>query len=112
MNDLISRKALIAEYDRVHIGPPGVARKLMEDAPAVQQWISVKDRLPQGADGKSICENVIAYLNNGEVEAQVCPGWLNGDKWYLLVGDEDYHTVWGLDAVTHWQPMPQPPKGE
>ena len=35
MNDLISRKALIAEYDRVHIGPPGGARKLMEDAPSV-----------------------------------------------------------------------------
>lgn len=35
MNDLISRKALIAEYDRVHVGPPGGARKLMEDAPAV-----------------------------------------------------------------------------
>lgn len=33
--DLISRKALIAEYDRVHIGPPGGARKLMEDAPGV-----------------------------------------------------------------------------
>jgi hypothetical protein len=35
MNDLISRKALIAEYDRAHVGPPGGARKLMEDAPAV-----------------------------------------------------------------------------
>ena len=35
MDDLISRKALIAEYDRVHVGPPGGARKLMEDAPAV-----------------------------------------------------------------------------
>ena len=35
MHDLISRKALLAEYDRVHIGPPGGARKLMEDAPAV-----------------------------------------------------------------------------
>ena len=35
MNDLISRAALIAEYDRVHVGPPGGARKLMEDAPAV-----------------------------------------------------------------------------
>ena len=37
MNDLISRKALIAEYDRVHVGPPGGARKLMEDAPAVDE---------------------------------------------------------------------------
>ncbi len=34
--DLIDRKALIAEYDRVHIGPPGGARKLMEDAPSVE----------------------------------------------------------------------------
>ena len=33
--DLISRQALIAEYDRAHIGPPGGARKLMEDAPTV-----------------------------------------------------------------------------
>lgn len=35
MNDLISRKALLAEYDRVHIGEPGKARKLIEDAPGV-----------------------------------------------------------------------------
>ena len=35
MRDLISRKALLAEYDRVHIGEPGKARKLIEDAPAV-----------------------------------------------------------------------------
>lgn len=35
MSDLIDRKALIAEYDRVHVGPPGGARKLMEEAPAV-----------------------------------------------------------------------------
>lgn len=34
-DDLISRKALIAEYDRVHVGAPGGARKLMEEAPAV-----------------------------------------------------------------------------
>lgn len=34
-NDLISRSALIAEYDRVHVGAPGGARKLMQYAPAV-----------------------------------------------------------------------------
>ena len=39
MNDLISRKALITEYDRVHIGPPGGARKLMKDAPTVDAVI-------------------------------------------------------------------------
>lgn len=35
MDDLIRRSALLAEYDRVHVGPPGGARKLMEDAIAV-----------------------------------------------------------------------------
>ena len=32
---LIYKEDLIAEYDRVHIGEPGNARKLMEDAPTV-----------------------------------------------------------------------------
>ena len=49
MNDLISRKALIAEYDRVHIGPPGGARKLMEEAPAVDAVQVVR------------CKNCIKY---------------------------------------------------
>ena len=87
-----------------------IADHLIANGVTVQEWVSVTERLPQGADGKSLCENVIAYLNNGAVEAQVCSGWLNGDKWYLLVGYEDYHTVWGLGAVTHWTPLPVPPK--
>lgn len=33
--DLISRSALLAEYDRVHVGEPGGARKLIAEAPAV-----------------------------------------------------------------------------
>lgn len=45
MDDLISRKALIAEYDRVHVGPPGGARKLMEDAPTVKPEITLNDLL-------------------------------------------------------------------
>ena len=35
MDDLISRAYVLAEYDRQHNGPPGVARKIMEQAPAV-----------------------------------------------------------------------------
>ena len=47
---LIDKEKLIAEYDRVHIGPPGGARKLMteaEDVPAIPlDWIrSYIDRL-------------------------------------------------------------------
>lgn len=34
-NDLISRSALLAAYDAAHKGPPGGARKLIEEAPTV-----------------------------------------------------------------------------
>lgn len=40
---LIDKEKLISDYDRVHIGPPGGARKLMEEAedvPAIPlDWI-------------------------------------------------------------------------
>ena len=52
MSDLISRKALIAEYDRVHIGPPGGARKLMEDAPTVDAVEVVHGRWVDEFGGK------------------------------------------------------------
>lgn len=35
MSDLISRSALLARYDRIHVGAPGAARKMIEDAPTV-----------------------------------------------------------------------------
>jgi hypothetical protein len=35
MSDLISRDYVLSEYDRQHNGPPGGARKIMEEAPAV-----------------------------------------------------------------------------
>ena len=32
---LVDREELIAEYDRQHVGPPGGARKIMEQATAI-----------------------------------------------------------------------------
>ena len=54
MKEYIDREALIAEYDRVHIGEPAQARKLIEDAPGVDAvpvvrckdcgyWVHVED---------------------------------------------------------------------
>ena len=37
MNDLISRHWCLAEYDKRHQGPPGGARKIIEEAPTVQE---------------------------------------------------------------------------
>lgn len=36
MDDYISRTWLLAEYDKRHKGPPGGARKLIEEAPSAQ----------------------------------------------------------------------------
>ena len=98
MNDLISRKALLAEYDRVHIGEPGMARKLIEDAPAIQEWIPVTERLPKEFIAVLICvpkESPLpivkpAYLANGEWRANL--------------------QIFDQEEVTHWMPWPEPPK--
>lgn len=71
-------------------------------------WVSVDDRLPVGFDGMSICQNVIAYT----VEGEVCTGWLNYKTWHLLCGNYDRYTKHGFGYVTHWRPLPEPPKEE
>lgn len=81
MSDLISRKALIAEYDRVHVGPPGGARKLMEDAPSVEpkpKWIPCSERMPE-QDGTYIVSGVWASGKKatGECEYMVEDGYFN-----------------------------------
>lgn len=48
MDDLISRVWVLAEYDRRHKGPPGGARKIMEEAPTIAaipvEWMRDKMR--------------------------------------------------------------------
>lgn len=58
-------------------------------------WISVKDRLPEKND------TYIVTVNDG---VQVFSTW------------DVYHSSFGwcseAQKVTHWMPMPEPPKGE
>ena len=51
---LIDADALIAEYDRVHVGKPGGARKLMEEAPTVDAVEVVRCK-----DCKRYCKSAI-----------------------------------------------------
>ena len=96
-NDLISRQALLSEYDRVHIGPPGGARKLMEDAPAVQQWIPLTERLPEPGDRVIAC------------------GAKGGVFMVRATSIEGFGKVDGASNhryYTHWMHLPDPPEGE
>ena len=72
-----------------------MADVMKENGVTVQEWISVKDRLPEDGETVTIC------TEKGFVYA----GELIGDTWFL---DNDSWT----ENVTHWMPMPQPPKGE
>ena len=80
---------------REYVKNEKVASHLIAHGVTVQEWISVKDRLPK-AD-----EIVIICTEKGFVYA----GDLIGDTWFL---DNDSWTA----NVTHWMPLPTPPKGE
>lgn len=60
-----------------------------------QEWISVKDMLPKNDEIVILCTDK-NFIYAGE---------LIGDTWFL---DNDSWTA----TVTHWMPLPQPPKGE
>ncbi len=74
---------------------------MMAHGVTVQEWISVKDRLPE-AGGYAVC---IAKRNPFSrfmpMVARIKKnGWVNPIT-------EQY-----ISDVTHWMPIPQPPKGE
>ena len=64
----------------------------------VQEWISVDDRLPE--NGK---EGVLIALRGGEVDI----GWCEDGRWR-----SEFVNEYEDGEVTHWMPIPQPPKGE
>ena len=61
-----------------------------------QPWIPVSEKLPE----KSI--DVLTYRKNGNSKVL---RFENDCKWY------DSYNEWETD-VTHWKPLPEPPKGE
>ena len=78
----------------------------------VPKWISVKDRLPEESGNYIVCcddsscsyGEGIWYSSDVVVVSEYYEGsWI----WY------EGGTEWSLEnIVTHWMPIPQPPKGE
>lgn len=93
----------VGERTLSHNDREKLADHLLANGVTVQEWISVKDRLPEqtdpatyvlGIDKKGRC--YIAYYYKG-----VTDDWFTGF----------YANAMKVN-VTHWTPLPQPPKGE
>ena len=65
------------------------------DVQPVNQWISVDDKLPDD------CVEVLVY----DTDCGIVIGWYDKET-----GDFAADFISPLDAVTHWQPLPEPPK--
>ena len=82
-----------------------VADYLLDSGVTVQEWISVDDRLPE--EGEYVLCVLKGFNYGGKI--QVCK-FVPADKFK----DKPYfeHFRNGFPSVTHWMPLPEPPKGE
>ena len=82
-----------------------LADYLVKNGVTVQEWISVDDRLPE--EGEYVLCVLKGFNYGGKI--QVCK-FVPADKFK----DKPYfeHFRNGFPSVTHWMPLPQPPKGE
>ena len=85
-------------YDEWY-GNGDIAEKLISNGVTVQEWISVKDRLPENIANRVL---VVCERSNGVFYAHYeKPFWIN------LETDKPF-----ISTVTHWMPLPEPPKGD
>ena len=126
-NDLISKAEVLETYAELYDifdDNAAICEELhkvyakinsLKELEAAQQWISVKDRLPDAAGYEclvcAVNENYnqthifTAHTGYGE------PGWWTGNVHYMSratsPSDNKLHPAL---KVTHWMPLPEPPK--
>ena len=93
-----------------------IAENLIGHGVTVQEWVSVDDRLPDVVSThkghrdtvkKSIRVLCVCVQNSGKT--MVKEGYC---EWYNDYPEPRWQIPGTIDKVTHWMPLPQPPKGE
>ncbi len=93
-----------------------IADAYIDSGVTVQEWISVKDRLPEivsthkryrSTIKKSIRVLCVCVQKSGKT--MVKEGYC---EWYNDYPEPRWQIPGTIDDVTHWQYLPQPPKGE
>lgn len=81
-----------------------LADGLIANGVTVQEWISVNDRLPEDsndgfADAVLVTDGFLQHM-----------AYFVGGEWRFAESGEIKEPMWY--SITHWMPLPQPPKGE
>ena len=81
-----------------------IADHLVSNRVTVQEWISVKDRLPEDsndgfADAVLVTDGFVQHM-----------AYFVGGEWRFAESGEIKEPMWY--RITHWMPLPNPPKGE
>ena len=96
--------------------PDRYADHLISNGVTVQEWISVEDKLPEVVSihkgyrstvKKSIRVLCVCVQKSGKT--MVKEGYC---EWYNDYPEPRWQIPGTIDEVTHWQHLPQPPKGE
>lgn len=104
MNALIDRNVTLKAFPKMPIQYAAIVCDVLENAPAVDQWISVRDRLPD-TDGE-----YLVYTDHYEI--------VEYDTELRQFGHTDeykdelgYNIVewYEVHNVTHWMPLPNKP---
>lgn len=77
-----------------------------EKAEAENRWIQVEERLPEDEDGEVLV--IASGKPHGNITldgAYVLATYSRPEGWIL-----DEYPEWGCANVTHWRPLPEPPK--
>lgn len=81
-----------------------LADHLIANGVTVQEWISVDDRLPEDsndgfADAVLVTDGFVQHM-----------AYFVGGEWRFAESGEIKEPMWY--RITHWMPLPEPPKGE
>ena len=87
-----------------------VADYLLDSGVTVQEWISVKDRLPDNKEHDWVLAQVVEDNGYMHIPKVMEYRQLRNDWFEETYGWLSEHN--GLFSVTHWMPLPEPPKGE
>ena len=100
----------IGEYNIPHKFKEKIADYLISNGVTVQEWISVKDRLPDNKEYDWVLAQVVEDNGYMHIPRVMEYRQLKNDWFEETYGWLSEHN--GLFSVTHWMPLPKPPKGE